>query len=289
MNLASMTGFARLEASGAWGTLVCELRSVNHRFLDVSLRLPDSCRAIETELRARLQAGLRRGKVDCTIQHRFQANAAAGLEIDETLLGQVIAAARRVLDAAPGVGQLNAVDVLHWPGVVREDTSTLEALPAAATALLEATLRELQSARQREGARLAALIDQRCEALGGLVAEVRRRLPEVQQRIRARLEERLAELGGQLNQERIEQEIVLLLQRLDIAEELDRLGGHIIEAQRTLVAPEPAGRRLDFLLQEFNREANTLSSKSQDLETTRAAVEMKVLIEQMREQVQNIE
>jgi uncharacterized protein (TIGR00255 family) len=290
MNLASMTGFARLESSGPWGTLVCELRSVNHRFLDVSLRLPDSCRALESDLRGRLQAGLRRGKVDCTVQHRTQAGGVAALEIDENLLGQVLAAARRVLEVAPeGTGQLNAVDVLHWPGVVRDDPSALQALPAACAELFEATVRELQTARQREGARLGELIDQRCEALAGLVADVRRRLPEVHQRVRARLEERLGELGAELNKDRIEQEIVLLLQRLDVAEELDRLTGHITEARRTMAAPEPAGRRLDFLLQEFNREANTLSSKSQDLETTRAAVEMKVLIEQMREQVQNIE
>ena len=289
MNLASMTGFARVEAGGAWGTLVCELRSVNHRFLDVSLRLPDSCRAIESELRARLQAGLRRGKVDCTIQHRTQANGTSALQIDEALLGQVMGAARRVLEQTPGQTQINAIDVLRWPGVVREDATALEALPAAAGELMEAALKELQQARLREGARLAALLVQRCEALSGLVADVRARLPEIHQKVRARLEERLGELGGDLNQERLEQEIVLLLQRLDVAEELDRLVGHIAETRRTLQAPEAAGRRLDFLLQEFNREANTLSSKSQDLETTRAAVAMKVLIEQMREQVQNIE
>jgi uncharacterized protein (TIGR00255 family) len=289
MKLASMTGFARVEASGAWGTLVCELRSVNHRFLDVSLRLPDSCRSLESELRSRLQSGLRRGKVDCTVQHRPQAAAAGALEIDETLLSQLLAAARRVTDSTPAQAHINAVDVLRWPGVVREDTTALEALPAAASDLLDKALRELQQARLREGARLAALIEQRCESLSTLVNEVRTRLPEIHQKVRARLEERLGELGGDLNQDRLEQEIVLLLQRLDVAEELDRLVGHITEARRTLDAPEPAGRRLDFLLQEFNREANTLSSKSQDLETTRAAVEMKVLIEQMREQVQNIE
>ena len=289
MNLASMTGFARVEASGPWGTLVCELRSVNHRFLDVSLRLPDHCRGLESELRARLQAGLRRGKVDCTVQHRPQASGPAALEIDESLLEQLLAAARRVTDAAPEQARINALDILRWPGVVREDASALEALPAAAGALLDKALRELQLARLREGARLEELIDQRCAALATLVDAVKVRLPEVHQRVRARLEERLGELGAKLDQERLEQEIVLLLQRLDVAEELDRLVGHIAETRRTLAAPEPAGRRLDFLLQEFNREANTLSSKSQDLETTRAAVEMKVLIEQMREQVQNIE
>jgi uncharacterized protein (TIGR00255 family) len=172
---------------------------------------------------------------------------------------------------------------------LREDTTLAERLPEEVRALFAATLAELSGSRRREGDHLAELITQRCSALEGMVATVKARLPEVELRVRRRLEERLQELNGELNRDRVEQEIVLLLQRLDVAEELDRLTGHIAETRRTLVAPEPAGRRLDFLLQEFNREANTLSSKSQDLDTTRVAVEMKVLIEQMREQVQNIE
>jgi uncharacterized protein (TIGR00255 family) len=289
MNLASMTGFARLEATGAYGTVVCELRSVNHRFLDVSLRLPDNCRSLESELRARLMGTLKRGKVDCTIQHRAGAGSAASLELDNELLQRLLQSAQQLSAAASDRARINVVDLLRWPGVVREDPVAIESLPAAVTTLFEATLADLHQARLREGARLAELIDQRCTALGKLVAEVQARLPEVHLRVRTRLEERLRELGAALNQERVEQEIVLLLQRLDVAEELDRLTGHVSEARRTLNAPEPAGRRLDFLLQEFNREANTLSSKSQDLDTTRCAVEMKVLIEQMREQVQNIE
>jgi uncharacterized protein (TIGR00255 family) len=173
--------------------------------------------------------------------------------------------------------------------VLREEQLNVEALHAAVRGVFDETLNGLSAAREREGQRLSELIVQRCDALAALIAQVRARLPEVLSRVRSRLEERLKELGGELNQERVEQEIVLLLHRLDVAEELDRLGGHIDESRRTLAAPEAAGRRLDFLLQEFNREANTLASKSQDLETTRIAVEMKVAIEQMREQVQNIE
>ena len=286
--ISSMTGFARLERSGAFGTLVCEIRSVNHRFLDATVRLPDSCRALESELRAALSKELRRGKVDCTISHR--APVAAALEVDEAALAPLVERSRKLAEAFPGnQGHINVLELLRWPGVVREATLDADALASAVQEIFSAAVAGLSAARSREGARLAELIVQRCDALSALIAQVRARLPEVLARVRTRMEERLAELGGELNQERVEQEIVLLLHRLDVAEELDRLSGHIEETRRTLAAPEAAGRRLDFLLQEFNREANTLASKSQDLETTRIAVEMKVAIEQMREQVQNIE
>jgi uncharacterized protein (TIGR00255 family) len=285
--ISSMTGFARQERSGAFGTLVCEIRSVNHRFLDASVRLPDSCRGLESELRQSLARELRRGKVDCTIQHR--PPVAGELQIDEAALTPLLTRTRQVAALIREQGTINVLELLRWPGVLREEQTDPEALHDPLRALFDETVRSLGAARNREGERLTELILQRCDALAALIAQVRARLPEVLARVRARLEERLAELGGELNQERIEQEIVLLLHRLDVAEELDRLSGHIDEARRTLAAPEAAGRRLDFLLQEFNREANTLASKSQDLETTRIAIEMKVAIEQMREQVQNIE
>ena len=285
--ISSMTGFARQESSGAFGTLVCEIRSVNHRFLDAAVRLPESCRALETELRQLLARDLRRGKVDCTLLHR--PAAAGALQVDEAALAQLLARSAELARTLPGQGRINVLELLRWPGVLRDEQADPETLFNAVRALFSGTLKDLCAARNREGQRLTELIAQRCVALEELVAQVRARLPEVLARVRARLEERLRELGGELNQERIEQEIVLLLHRLDVAEELDRLTGHIEEARRTVAAPEAAGRRLDFLLQEFNREANTLSSKSQDLETTRVAVEMKVVIEQLREQVQNIE
>jgi uncharacterized protein (TIGR00255 family) len=284
-----MTGFARQEASGTYGSLVCELRSVNHRFLDLSLRLPDSCRALEPEMRQLLGAQLRRGKVDCTVSHRAPTGAQARTTLDEDVLQQLLEASGKIVARLPGQARVNVIDVLRWPGVLAEDPNLGEQLSAALRQLFVNAVADLQRARQREGERLAATIAERCTGLAELVTQTARRVPEIQQRARTRLQERLAELGGELNHERIEQEVVLLLQRLDVAEELDRLEGHISEARRLLGAPEAAGRRLDFLLQEFNREANTLSSKSQDLETTRCAVEMKVLIEQMREQVQNIE
>ena len=285
--ISSMTGFARQERTGAFGSVICEIRSVNHRFLDAAVRLPDSCRELESELRQHLTRELRRGKVDCTVQHR--PPIAADLQVDESALTPLLARSRQIAALIPNQGSINVLELLRWPGVLREEKMDVAALQAGVRAVFDDTLQSLSAAREREGRRLSELIVQRCDALAALIAQVRARLPEVLARVRSRLEERLTELGGELNQERVEQEIVLLLHRLDVAEELDRSGGHIDEARRTLAAPEAAGRRLDFLMQEFNREANTLASKSQDLETTRIAVEMKVAIEQMREQVQNIE
>ena len=287
--IASMTGFARRETTGSWGTLVCELRSVNHRFLEASFRLPDELRAAEGELRARLARQLRRGKVDCTLQFRRLQGAAGELEVDSVALARLLAAVEVVTRSLREPASVNALDVLRWPGVLRDDSSAGEQLLAVAYAVFEATLEDLVATRGREGARLRELLEQRCASLETLVAAVRARLPEVQTRVRSRLQERLAELGASVDRERIEQELALLLQRLDVDEELERLSGHISEVRRVIGGTEPAGRRLDFLMQELNREANTLSSKSQDLETTRTAVDMKVLIEQMREQVQNAE
>jgi uncharacterized protein (TIGR00255 family) len=288
--IASMTGFARRETTGEWGTLVCELRSVNHRFLEASFRLPDELRAAEGELRARLARQLRRGKVDCTITYRRPQDAGSALEVDPVALERVLAAVRVVAHSLrEPAAAVNAVDVLRWPGVLREDGGSSEQLLAAAYAVFGVTLEELVAARAREGARLRELLEQRCTGLEALVAGVRARLPEVQARMRTRLKERLAELTASVDAERLEQELALLLQRLDVDEELERLAGHSSEVRRVIGGSEPAGRRLDFLMQELNREANTLSSKSQDLETTRSAVDMKVLIEQMREQVQNAE
>jgi uncharacterized protein (TIGR00255 family) len=287
--IASMTGFARREATGEWGTLVCELRSVNHRFLEAGFRLPDELRSAEGELRTRLVQKVRRGKVDCTMSYRRPTGAGVVLEVDRLALERLLAAAQTVARAMSGPATMNVLDVLRWPGVLREDAMGTEPLLAAAGTLFAATLEELGAARAREGQRLRELLEQRCTALEGLIGAVRGRLPEIQSRARVRLAERLAELTAGVDHERIEQELALLLQRLDVDEELERLTGHVAEVRRVIGGGEPAGRRLDFLMQELNREANTLSSKSQDLDTTRSAVDMKVVIEQMREQVQNAE
>jgi len=288
--IRSMTGFARRERQGPWGTLTCELRSVNHRYLELSLRLPEELRGLENDARQLLSSTLRRGKVDAAVYLRGAPAGTAPLDINRGLVEQLLASAAGVNAIAGGsAGALNPLDVLRWPGVIRDSERDVTPIATAAMELLRETAADLNAARAREGARIRDMLAQRCEALRELVVNVRARLPEVAARIRARVIERVAQLGTPVDAERLEQEIALLAYKMDVEEELDRLGSHITETLQVLDSKEPAGRRLDFLMQEFNREANTLSSKSQDTETTRAAVDMKVLIEQMREQVQNVE
>jgi uncharacterized protein (TIGR00255 family) len=286
--IASMTGFARREQAGTWGTLTCELRSVNHRYLEPGFRLPEELRPLESDLRQLLTKHLKRGKVDCTIHLRSSQASERDLRLDAAALGRVAAALKQVSNSVPE-STIDAVEVLRWPGVIESVNPDTDALLGAGRSLFQQTLDELGAMRAREGKRLGELIEQRCAQLGSLVTQVRGRLPEIQARVRTRLNERVAELTTTVDRDRIEQEIVLQLQRIDVAEELDRLGGHIEETRRVMGGGEAAGRRLDFLMQELNREANTLASKSQDLDTTRITVDMKVLIEQMREQVQNVE
>jgi uncharacterized protein (TIGR00255 family) len=286
--IASMTGFARRELNGTFGTLTCELRSVNHRYLEPGFRLPEELRPLESELRQQLSKNLKRGKVDCTVHLRSAQAAERELKIDAAALARVAAAVGEISRAVPG-STVDAVEVLRWPGVVEMAAPDSEVLLGAGRTLFQQTLDDLGAMRLREGKRLFELLEQRCAGLATLVAQVRARLPEIQARVRSRLHERVAELLATVDRDRVEQEIVLQLQRLDVAEELDRLTGHIEETRRVMGGGEAAGRRLDFLMQELNREANTLASKSQDLDTTRLTVDMKVLIEQMREQVQNIE
>jgi uncharacterized protein (TIGR00255 family) len=287
--ITSMTGFARSEVHDSFGQLTCELRSVNHRYLEPGFRLPEDLRGLEHELRQQLGRKLRRGKIDCTVHLRVAHEAERELLIDEAALERVLGRLRQIGSVAPAAHTVDLVDVLRWPGVIRDDAPDTESLAGACRALFARALDELVASRTREGAHLRELLEQRCTALEGIVTAVRARLPEVQSRVRRRLEERLAELAATLEPGRLEQEVVLTLQRLDVAEELDRLDGHIAEIRRVIGGTEAAGRRLDFLMQELAREANTLSSKSQDLDQTRLAVDMKVVVEQMREQVQNIE
>ena len=293
--IRSMTGFARGEHADALGTLCWELRSVNHRYLELGLRLPDEFRSLEGDVRHTIAAVVRRGKLDATLQFRGRAAAGGTLDLNEPYLDELLMRAHEVTRRATARGGTldspTALELLRWPGVLQEPERDREPLHAAALTALASALAALAASRASEGARLAAMIESRCAQLEALLQAVRERLPEVQARIRARLESRLAQLTlpAEPSPERLEQEIMLALARMDVDEELDRLTSHIAEVRKALAADEAAGRRLDFLMQEFNREANTLSSKSQDAETSRAAVDMKVLIEQMREQIQNIE
>jgi uncharacterized protein (TIGR00255 family) len=287
--IRSMTGFARREQSGSHGSLTWELRTVNHRYLEIACRLPEEFRAAEGEFRQRVAAGVRRGKVDATLNFRAAAGSGHALEIDRTLLEQLVRRARDVAALAGTPTQLDPLDLLRWPGVVSESSRDMSPLVTAAHATLALALEDLATARASEGERIGTMLSQRCATLLSLVDAVQVRLPEVRTRIRARLLERLAQLQSQPDTDRLEQELVILAQKMDVDEELDRLRSHVTEIRKALAGEEPAGRRLDFLMQELNREANTLSSKSQDAETTRLAVDMKVIIEQMREQVQNVE
>ena len=287
--IRSMTGFARRERQGAWGTLSCELRTVNHRYLELALRLPDELKSAENEVRQLITSVLRRGKVDANLYLKVTAGNAPGIEFNDEvvrqLLQQVAELHHRMATAAP----VSPLEVMRWPGVIREADKDLSPALAATLDLVRESLKDLNDTRAREGARMREVILQRCSALQTQVGNVKARLPELATRLRARIIEKVAQLGQTIDPTRLEQEIILYTHKMDVDEELDRLESHLAEIVAALDSSEPAGRRLDFLMQELNREANTLSSKSQDVETTRAAVDMKVIIEQIREQVQNLE
>jgi len=286
--IRSMTGFARCERQYPWGLLTWELRTVNHRFLEIGCRLPEEFRAAEADFRQTIAGVARRGKVDCTLNCRT-AVAAGSLEVDGELLAALGNRARQIAVEIGTAARIDVIEILRWPGVVRDGTRDVAPMIAAAQALLTEALTHLTRFRDSEGARLQDALEQRCAGLLDLATRVELRLPEVRARVRAKLLERIAQLVASVDHDRLEQELATLAQRQDVDEEIDRLRGHVIEVRKAFSGQESAGRRLDFLMQELNREANTLSSKSQDIETTRAAVDMKVLIEQMREQVQNIE
>jgi uncharacterized protein (TIGR00255 family) len=284
-----MTGFASADAMAEPFQIVWELRSVNHRFLDIGFRLPEEFRSLETSFRERVSAVLKRGKVDCTLRLSLPGGPASSGEVDAAalkMLSRLQAAVHAELPTAP---PLSTAEMLRWPGVIKEPEQRLDELAEPVAACLERAVAGLQDARQREGARIGELLEQRNARIMQLVDEVRPMLDEAQTRHRDKLRDRILKLDVQAQPERLEQELALIAQRLDVTEEIDRLDGHIVEIRDVLSRDEPAGRRLDFLMQELNREANTFASKVQDEELTRRAVDLKVLIEQMREQVQNLE
>jgi len=288
--IRSMTAFAREEAQDGWGAATWELKSVNYRYLEVAVRLPEELRGLEPRARERAGGRLTRGKLDCVLRFWPPAEAASELTLNMSLVEGLVKAGRRIgALLPPPAGTLPVVEVLRWPGVVEGSTPDLEGLAPALLELLDAALVSLIATREREGAKIAALIATRLDEVDAIVGRVRERLPLVRDAFRDRLASRLAEFAERLDPDRLEQEVVLFANKMDVAEELDRLEAHTGEVRRVLAEEEPAGRRLDFLMQEMNREANTLGAKSVDSETTRASVDLKVLIEQMREQIQNVE
>lgn len=284
----SMTAFSRQEQVGEAGRLQLELRSVNQRYLEPHFRLPEALRDLEPAFREALRTRLARGKVECSL--RFEAaGEEAAPSVDQERLAALAATLAEVRARVPDAAMPDALRLLDHPGVLERRAPDLAAAKRAALALFQAGLDDLIAGRAREGEKLAALIRERLAAVDAQVAEVRRRMPQILERQRAQLLERLASVRAELDPQRLEAELALLAQKADVDEELDRLATHVAEVARQLEQKGPVGRRLDFLMQELNREANTLSSKSVVAETTRCAVELKVLIEQMREQIQNIE
>lgn len=287
--LRSMTAYGRHAADTEIGELTCELRSVNHRYLDISLRLPENLRGLEPLLRERATARLHRGKVEIAVRIRTGTGSAAALDLDTAALEKLGQAMIEVESVIPDLPKANALAVLQWPGIVSSSAAGQQQFNARALEAFDAALDDLIASRTREGENTSELLRSRAAEIGQRVAAVREHRPAVVARQRDRLVAKLAELDVAHDAQRLEQELVYTAQRLDIDEELDRLDHHVVELIKVLQRSEPVGRRLDFLMQEFNREANTLGSKAADLDTTGASVEIKVLIEQMREQVQNIE
>ncbi|NAX46513.1 YicC/YloC family endoribonuclease [Photobacterium halotolerans] len=284
----SMTAYARREVKGDWGSAVWEIRSVNQRYLETYLRLPEQFRSLEPVLRERFRQRLARGKVECSL--RFEANPASSseLRINEQLAKQVIKAASWVKEAA-GEGNIGPFQVLNWPGVMETPEQDMDTINQELLTAFDGAVDDFLAARASEGANMKDLIDQRLAAISEEAGKVRALMPEVMQWQRDRILNRLEEAKVELDANRIEQELIMLAQKSDVAEELDRLDSHVKETHKILKKGGACGRRLDFMMQEFNRESNTLASKSINTEITAAAVELKVLIEQMREQIQNIE
>jgi uncharacterized protein (TIGR00255 family) len=287
--IVSMTGFAAVAAELPGLSLAVELRSVNHRYLDIALKLPDELRSLEPALREQLAAEVKRGKVECRVALNRVAASAAQVAIDQSRVRALAAAAAEIRQLVPGAAPLSAAEILRWPGVMVEPAVAPEALAEALRRLIDQGLVELAAARTREGAKLQTLLVARCNDIEVQVARVAPRIPALHSAFVEKLGTRLKEAGLDSNDDRLKQELALFATKIDIAEEVARLSTHVTEVRRVLAQGGSAGKRLDFLAQELHREANTLGSKSVDAELSQASLELKVLIEQMREQVQNIE
>jgi len=287
--IKSMTAFASGEIEIDNLTVNCELRSVNHRYCDISLKLPDRLRFSEVDIRAAMTSLLKRGKIECSLSYKKQSVQQQKITINEEAVKSLLAATSKIEDLMHNGRPFTAFDILNYPGIQQEPETNKEALLQGINTVVEEALEQLVAAREREGAQLEILITQRCEKIRLLVETANKIMPGVLEGIRTKIKTRLTELVEDPDFDRLEQEMLFLTQKLDVAEELDRLDTHVKEVLNVLTKQEPIGRRLDFLMQEMNREANTLGSKSADKEMTQISIDLKVLIEQMREQIQNIE
>ncbi len=284
----SMTGFSRKDHSAPWGELAVELRAVNHRYLEMSMRLPEELRSLDPVIRGLVGKKLSRGKIDLSVKLNMTRSSEDNINLNEDLVDQLVSTVNKLGDKLGG-GTLRPMDVLRWPGVVLEPVKDVESIQAQALSLITEALSSLVTSREGEGDRLEQMLLERTTAITGLVKATRERLPLIRKNIQDKLRARLNDLDVKADEGRLEAEIALLLNKADVDEELDRLDSHLVEIRDTFSDNKPVGRKLDFLMQELNREANTLASKSNDAETTQAAVDLKVFIEQMREQIQNIE
>lgn len=284
----SMTAYARHEIKAEWGTASWEIRSVNHRFLEANFRLPEAFRGLESVFRERLRQGVERGKVECSLKFALHPGHQADLIVNEALATNILQKAQW-LQGLGARDEINAIDILRWPGVLEAEEENLDALQGHLTQLFDQTIDKLKENRHAEGSNLAHAIEERLKGIEEQIVLVLHHMPAAQQWQKERIIQKFTDAKLQMDAERIEQELVLLAQKSDVAEELDRLSSHIKETRKALTKGGPCGRRLDFMMQEFNREANTLGAKSINSVITNAAIELKVLIEQMREQVQNIE
>ena len=287
--LHSMTGFARASLNTTLGVLTWELKAVNHRYLDLQFHLPDVLRAGEAQFRQQAGERLRRGKIDCGLSFCQTDALHSTLELDRELVRTLSSQLEELRSFSHDYGAVNPVDILRWPGVVRTRELDIEALLSDAAALFGRALEALAAMRRSEGKRIHAMLETRCGDILRVAGGIRAGLPALMVAVRERQRERLAQLAVEADPARLETELALIAQKLDIDEELDRLESHVTEIRSVLARDEAVGRRLDFLMQELNREANTLAAKAANTATTRAAVDLKVLIEQMREQIQNIE
>ena len=285
----SMTAFSRQQKEQEWGSLTWEIRSVNHRYLETSVRLPESLRALENGVREAVRKRLTRGKVECALRFQSEAKISSDLHLNTTLIKQLVQANVEIEQITGTSSNLSNMEVLRWPGVIDAQDFDKTSIEKQALSLFGAALDDLVATRQREGSELQGFIKKRIDSVREIVVNVRNKMPEILVKQKQNILDRLAELQAELEPARLEQEVSLLAQKADVEEELDRLDSHLNEVERVLNAKGQKGRRLDFLMQELNREANTLSSKSIVVETTLSAVELKVLIEQMREQIQNVE
>ena len=285
----SMTAFSRQQQEQEWGSLTWEIRSVNHRYLETSVRLPESFRGLENGVREAVRKRLTRGKVECALRFQSEAKVSSDLHLNTKLIQQLVQANIEIEQITGTSVSLNNMEVLRWPGVIEEQDFDKTSIEKQALSLFSAALDDLVATREREGAELQGFIQQRIVSVREIVVSIRNKMPEILAKQKQNILDRLADLQAELEPTRLEQEVSLLTQKADVEEELDRLDSHLNEVERVLDTKGQKGRRLDFLMQELNREANTLSSKSIVVETTLNAVELKVLIEQMREQIQNVE